>query len=79
MQQEVAEIAGVERLQPRLIGGVERAALAVGIGFGFDGIRDSRLRNRDGTFSDEVRYALVNPRYKSTGTRRATSVSRSTG
>ena len=48
-------------------------------GFGFDGIRDSRLRNRDGTFSDEVRYALVNPRYKSTGTRRATSVSRSSG
>lgn len=47
-------------------------------GFGFDGIRDSRLRNRDGTFSDEVRYAMVNPRYKSTGTRRATSVSRST-
>ncbi len=48
-------------------------------GFEFDGIRNSRLRNRDGTFSDEVRYALVNPRYKSRGSGRAMSVSRSTG
>jgi hypothetical protein len=32
VEQQVAEIAGVERLQPLLIGGVERLALAVGIG-----------------------------------------------
>ena len=33
VQQQVAEIAGVERLQPRLIQRIEMAALAVGIGF----------------------------------------------
>ncbi|PZS16768.1 MAG: hypothetical protein DLM57_09665 [Pseudonocardiales bacterium] len=34
-------------------------------GFEADGVRRARLRNPDGTFSDEVRYALVNPRYRS--------------
>jgi RimJ/RimL family protein N-acetyltransferase len=38
-----------------------RAAAAAG--FEADGIRRRRLRNSDGTFSDEVRYALINPRY----------------
>jgi RimJ/RimL family protein N-acetyltransferase len=30
-------------------------------GFRPDGVRAARLRNPDGSFSDEVRYALVNP------------------
>jgi RimJ/RimL family protein N-acetyltransferase len=37
----------------------QRAALAGG--FEPDGVRAARLRNPDGTFSDEVRFALVNP------------------
>jgi RimJ/RimL family protein N-acetyltransferase len=32
-------------------------------GFSPDGVRARRLRNPDGTFSDEVRYALINPKY----------------
>lgn len=39
----------------------QRAAATAG--FEADGIRRTRLRNADGTFSDEVRFALVNPRY----------------
>jgi RimJ/RimL family protein N-acetyltransferase len=38
-----------------------RAAAAAG--FVPDGVRARRLRNPDGSFSNEVRYALVNPRY----------------
>ena len=37
----------------------QRAALAAG--FEPDGVRAARLRNPDGSFSDEVRFALVNP------------------
>ena len=37
----------------------QRAAAAAG--FQPDGVRRRRLRNPDGTFSDEVRFALVNP------------------
>lgn len=48
---------------------------AAGGGFVFDGIRETRLRNRDGTFSDEVRFALVNPRFRSSGAGRAAPVS----
>ncbi|HZZ96984.1 MAG TPA: GNAT family N-acetyltransferase [Jatrophihabitantaceae bacterium] len=40
----------------------QRAAAAAG--FVPDGVAASRLRNADGTFSDEVRYALVNPDYR---------------
>lgn len=39
-----------------------RAAAAAG--FEPDGIRRCRLRNPDGTFSDEQRYVLLNPRYR---------------
>jgi RimJ/RimL family protein N-acetyltransferase len=39
-----------------------RAAAAAG--FTPDGVRHRRLRNPDGTFSDEQRYALTNPRYE---------------
>jgi RimJ/RimL family protein N-acetyltransferase len=38
-----------------------RAAAAAG--FEPDGVRKRRLRNPDGSFSDEVRYALINPKY----------------
>jgi RimJ/RimL family protein N-acetyltransferase len=38
-----------------------RAAAAAG--FVPDGVRARRLRNPDGSFSNEVRYALVNPRH----------------
>ncbi len=37
----------------------QRAALAAG--FEPDGVRAARLRNPDGSFSDEARFALVNP------------------
>jgi RimJ/RimL family protein N-acetyltransferase len=33
-------------------------------GFEPDGVRRARLRNPDGTFSDEVRFALVAPQYR---------------
>jgi RimJ/RimL family protein N-acetyltransferase len=36
---------------------------AANAGFEPDGVRRGRLRNPDGTFSDEVRYALLNPRH----------------
>jgi len=39
----------------------QRAAEAAG--FVREGVWRSRLRNPDGTFSDETRYALINPRY----------------
>jgi ribosomal-protein-alanine N-acetyltransferase len=32
-------------------------------GFEHDGVRARRLRNPDGTFSHEVRFALTNPKY----------------
>jgi len=38
----------------------QRAALAGG--FEPDGVREGRLANPDGSFSDEVRFALVNPK-----------------
>ncbi len=38
-----------------------RAAAAAG--FEPDGVRRGRLRNPDGTFADEQRYALLNPKY----------------
>jgi RimJ/RimL family protein N-acetyltransferase len=40
----------------------QKAALAAG--FEPDGVRARRMRNPDGTFVDEVRFALVNPRYR---------------
>jgi RimJ/RimL family protein N-acetyltransferase len=37
----------------------QRAAVAAG--FEPDGVRAGRLRNPDGSYSDEVRFALINP------------------
>lgn len=39
----------------------QRAAASAG--FTPDGIRRTRMRNADGSFGDEVRFALLNPRY----------------
>jgi RimJ/RimL family protein N-acetyltransferase len=54
--------AGLTRLE--LGAKVENVAsqhVAVAAGFTPDGVRASRLRNTDGTFSDEARFALINP------------------
>ncbi len=60
------EVAGFARLElgakPTNIAS-QRAALHGG--FEPDGVRRARLRNVDGTFADEVRFALVNPRLRS--------------
>jgi RimJ/RimL family protein N-acetyltransferase len=58
------EDAGFARLELGAKEGNEasiRAAAAAG--FETDGVRRRRLRNPDGSFSDEVRFALVNPDY----------------
>jgi RimJ/RimL family protein N-acetyltransferase len=40
----------------------QKAALSGG--FEPDGVREARLRNHDGTFSNEVRFAAVNPKFR---------------
>jgi RimJ/RimL family protein N-acetyltransferase len=58
------ETAGFARLE--LGAKVDNAAslrAAAAAGFIPDGIRRRRLRNPDGTFSDEQRYELLNPKY----------------
>lgn len=58
------ETAGFARLE--LGAKVDNAAslrAAAAAGFTPDGIRRRRLRNPDGSFSDEQRYELLNPRY----------------
>lgn len=58
------DVAGFARLELGAKVGHEaslRAAAAAG--FQPDGLRRARLRNADGTFSDELRYVLINPRY----------------
>jgi ribosomal-protein-alanine N-acetyltransferase len=59
------EAVGIARLELGAKPGNEaslRAAAAAG--FEPDGVRRARLRNSDGSFSDEIRFALVNPRYR---------------
>jgi RimJ/RimL family protein N-acetyltransferase len=43
-------------------GNVASQRAAANAGFAPDGVRRGRLRNADGTFSDEVRFCLLNPR-----------------
>jgi RimJ/RimL family protein N-acetyltransferase len=43
----------------------QKAALHAG--FAADGVRHGRLREPDGTFADEVRFALLSPRHRSDG------------
>ena len=37
---------------------------AANAGFDPDGTRERRMRNPDGTFADEIRYVLINPKYR---------------
>jgi RimJ/RimL family protein N-acetyltransferase len=58
---EVADFARLELgVKPGNEASIRAAAAA---GFEPDGIRRTRLRNPDGTFSDEVRFALINPKH----------------
>jgi RimJ/RimL family protein N-acetyltransferase len=47
------------------VGNVASWRAAASAGWAEDGIRQCRLRNADGTFSDERRYVLLNPKYAS--------------
>jgi RimJ/RimL family protein N-acetyltransferase len=42
-------------------GNVASQRVALAAGFEPDGVREARLRNPDGSYADEVRFALVNP------------------
>ena len=56
------ERAGIARLElGAKVGNVASQRAAANAGFEPDGIRRGRLRNADGSFGDEVRYALLNP------------------
>lgn len=58
---EVADLARLEL--GAKVGNDASMRAAERAGFVPDGVRARRLRNPDGTFSDEVRYALINPKY----------------
>jgi RimJ/RimL family protein N-acetyltransferase len=58
---EVADFARLEL--GAKVGNEASLRAAAAAGFEPDGVRRARLRNPDGTFSDEVRYALINPSY----------------
>jgi RimJ/RimL family protein N-acetyltransferase len=45
-------------------GNVASLRAAANAGFEPDGTRARRLRNPDGTFSDEIRYVKINPKYR---------------
>ena len=45
------------------VGNVASWRAAASAGWAEDGIRQTRLRNADGTFGDERRYVLLNPKY----------------
>jgi RimJ/RimL family protein N-acetyltransferase len=58
------ESAGFARLElGAKVGNAASLRAAAAAGFTPDGIRRRRLRNPDGTFSDEQRYELLNPKY----------------
>jgi RimJ/RimL family protein N-acetyltransferase len=59
------EMADFARLElGAKVGNDASTRAAATAGFEPDGVRQRRLRNADGTFSDEVRYALINPKYQ---------------
>ena len=58
---EVADFARLEL--GAKVGNEASAHAAAAAGFHPDGVRQARLRNADGSFSDEVRFALINPKY----------------
>jgi RimJ/RimL family protein N-acetyltransferase len=56
------DVAGFARLElGAKIGNVASVRAAAAAGWEPDGVRSTRLRNGDGTFSDEQRFALINP------------------
>jgi RimJ/RimL family protein N-acetyltransferase len=59
---EVADFARLELGAKE--GNVASLRAAANAGFEPDGIRERRMRNPDGTFADEVRYAFINPKYR---------------
>jgi RimJ/RimL family protein N-acetyltransferase len=59
---EVADFARLEL--GAKVGNEASLRAAAAAGFEPDGVRQARLRNADGSFSDEVRYALINPKYR---------------
>lgn len=59
------DVAGFARLGlGAKVANIASRRAAESAGFEHEGITRSYLRNPDGTFSDEVRYSLVNPRYR---------------
>jgi RimJ/RimL family protein N-acetyltransferase len=62
------DVAGFARLElGAKIDNLASQQAAVRAGFVSDGIRHGRLRNPDGSFADEARFALVNPRHQCAG------------
>lgn len=59
---EVADFARLELGAKE--GNVASLRAAASAGFEPDGTRARRLRNPDGTFADEIRYVLINPKYR---------------
>jgi RimJ/RimL family protein N-acetyltransferase len=59
---EVADFARLEL--GAKVGNEASLRAAANAGFEPDGMRERRLRNPDGTFSDELRYVLINPKYR---------------
>ena len=54
--------AGINRLElGAKIGNIASQKAATHAGFAYEGVFASRLRNADGSYSDEARYALVKP------------------
>lgn len=72
------DVAGYARLElGAKVGNVASLRAAAAAGFEPDGVRRDRLRNPDGTFGDEQRYAILNPRASSRTTSAAGSRTRS--
>lgn len=59
--------AGFTRLElGAKAGNIASQRVALAAGFAPDGVRAARLRNPDGSYSDEARFALLNPRVRLT-------------
>lgn len=57
------ELAGIARLElGAKAANVASQKVAISGGFAPDGVREARLANPDGSYSDEVRFMLLNPR-----------------
>jgi RimJ/RimL family protein N-acetyltransferase len=62
------DVAGFARLEAGAkMANVASQKAALAGGFAPDGVREARMRNGDGTFGDEARFALINPRLPRSG------------